>query len=168
MMNTAEKNTIELACFEVNIHGRLISGNKRFCRMFGFEESEVQWHYITDLYRHAKEWDEFRSAPEGSCFEARLRNRKGRSFDCTIVREVYTGADGEICFRNVVQRKGEQVEVKPAETHGTTMVYLAKCAQCGGHIRVANMGETRLRMLCDSCAAQAYPEAFHVKEAKSI
>lgn len=167
-MNTIEKNTIDLACFEVNAHGRLISANKRFCRMFGFEESEVKWHYVTDLYRHVKDWEDFRNASEGESFEARLKNRKGRSFDCLIIREVFTGADGEMCFRNVVQRKGEQVEIKPAETHSTTMVYLAKCAQCGNHIRVANMGETRLRMLCDGCAALAYPEAFHAKEAKSL
>lgn len=167
-MNTIEKNTIDLACFEVNVHGRLISANKRFCRMFGFEESEVKWHYVTDLYRHIKDWDAFRNAPEGDSFEARLKNRKGRSFDCMIMREVFTNGDGEMCFRNVVQRKGEQVEIKPAETHSTTMVYLAKCAQCGTHIRVANMGETRLRMLCDGCAALAYPEAFHAKEARSL
>jgi hypothetical protein len=48
-------NSLETACFEVNEHGRLISGNKRFCRMFGFKsEDEVMWHYVTDLYRHEK------------------------------------------------------------------------------------------------------------------
>ncbi len=164
-MTTIEKNTIDLACFEVNVHGRLLGANKRFCRMFGFEESEVKWHYVTDLYRHTKDWDEFRCATEGNSFEARLKNRKGRSFDCQIIREVFTNTDGEICFRNTVQRKGEEVAV-PAQAAPVSMVYLAKCAQCGQHIRVNSMGETRLRMLCDGCAAVAYPDAFRIKEAK--
>ena len=168
MMNVVEKNTVEMACFEVNVHGRLISGNRRFCRMFGFEESEVPWHYVTDLYRHLKDWENLRTAPEGCRFEARLKNRRGRSFDCLIIREIFTNADGELCFRNVVQRKGEQVATKPLDEKSTTMVFLVKCARCSNPIRVANMGETRLRMLCGNCSALAYPEAFHQKEAMSI
>ncbi|SHL12637.1 PAS domain-containing protein [Fibrobacter sp. UWEL] len=163
-MNTIEMNTVELASFEVNAQGRLISGNKRFCRMFGFAESEVQWHYVTDLYRHVNDWNDFRNAAEGDRFEARIKNRKGRSFDCVIIREVFTNNDGEMCFRNVVLRKGEVASVAPA-TQSRTLVYLARCSHCGTHVRVSNMGETRLRMLCDGCAASAYPEAYHLKEA---
>ena len=29
-------NKIDVAYFEVNAHGRILSGNRRFCRMFGF------------------------------------------------------------------------------------------------------------------------------------
>lgn len=163
-MTTNEKNTIDLATFEVNAQGRLLSGNKRFCRMFGFEESEVQWHYVTDLYRHVKDWEEFRNAAEGDRFEARLKNRKGRSFDCMIVREVFQNDAGEMCFRNVVLRKGESVAA-PVGENKLAMVYLARCSHCGCSVRVSNMGETRLRMLCDGCAAVAYPEAYHLKEA---
>lgn len=163
-MITVENNSIDLATFEVNAQGRLISGNKRFCRMFGFAESEVKWHYVTDLYRHVKDWEAFRNTAEGDRFEARLKNRKGRSFDCMIVREVFTNVDGEMCFRNVVLRKGETVAAPVGETK-VTMVYLARCSHCGTSVRVSNMGETRLRMLCDGCAAQAYPEAYHLKEA---
>ena len=53
-------NTIDLAYFEVNEHGRLLSGNRRFCRMFGFEPSELPWHYVTDLYRYTSDWESFR------------------------------------------------------------------------------------------------------------
>ena len=45
-MNTNQ----ETACFEVNEHGRILSGNRRFCRMFGFDENELRWHYLNDLY----------------------------------------------------------------------------------------------------------------------
>lgn len=163
-MITVENNSIDLATFEVNAQGRLISGNKRFCRMFGFGESEVKWHYVTDLYRHVKDWETFRNTAEGDRFEVRLKNRKGRSFDCVIIREVFTNDAGEMCFRNVVLRKGESVAAPASETK-VTMVYLARCSHCGASVRVSNMGETRFRMLCDSCAAQAYPEAYHLKEA---
>lgn len=166
-MNTIERNTVDLATFEVNAQGRLISGNKRFCRMFGFDESEVQWHYVTDLYRHAKDWESFRNTTEGNRFEARLKNRKGRSFNCVIVRDVFSNDAGEMCFRNVVLRKGDDVDIRPSAAESrTTLVYLARCSQCGTHIRVSSMGETRLRMLCDNCAANAYPEAYQLKEAE--
>ena len=36
---TENENSLDIACFEVNQSGRILSGNKRFCRMFGFNES---------------------------------------------------------------------------------------------------------------------------------
>lgn len=167
-MITIEKNTTEIACFEVNEHGRLISGNKRFCRMFGFDEAEVQWHYVTDLYRYAKDWNEFKSQQQDSSV-ARMKNRKGRSFNCSIIRQVFQKENGEVYYRNTIHRVGEDAPaVRTEQTAPVSVVYLAKCSHCGSQVRVSTAGETRLRILCDACAAKAYPEAYHVKDAKAL
>ena len=158
-------NTIDLAYFEVNEHGRLLSGNRRFCRMFGFEPSELQWHYVTDLYRYTADWEKFRNDTVNSSFNTRMRNRRGRSFECCIVREIVQNADGEIIFRNTVRRVGENVNAEN-QTAPLSMVFLAKCADCGAQIRVTSVAETRLRMLCNHCAAKAFPEAFYQKTAQ--
>ncbi len=165
-MNTMETNTIEMACFEVNEHGRLLSGNKRFCRMFGFDESEIQWHYVTDLYRHVKDWENFRTAAEQNSFVIRMKNRKGRSFSCNVVREMIQKPSGEIIFRNTVHRQGEAVDADAVVSTPSSVVFIAKCAHCGEHIRVNSVAETRMRMLCNACAAREYPEAYHAKEAR--
>ncbi len=152
-------NSIELACFEINQHGRLLSGNRRFCRMFGFEMSEIPWHYITDLYRYPNEWAEYRDSTQAS-FVARLKNRRGRSFKCNIVREVVQNDDGEIIFRNTVHKVSEGRLSSP-QAMPLSMVFLARCSDCGAQIRVASASETRRRILCDSCAARAFPETFY-------
>ena len=72
------ENSIDLAYFEVNQHGRLLSGNRRFCRMFGFEPSELPWHYVTDLYRYASDWNAFRNDTVSASFNMRMRNRRAR------------------------------------------------------------------------------------------
>jgi len=164
-MNTVETNVMEMACFEVSEHGRLISANKRFCRLFGFEESEIPWHYVTDLYRHVQDWEAFKNATDKNSFVIRMKNRKGRSFNCDVIRETIQKPTGEIVFRNIVRRKGEAacaMDVAPLKS--SAVVFLCRCAHCGEHIRVATAAETHLRMLCDKCAVQAYPEAYHVRE----
>ncbi|MBO7512116.1 PAS domain-containing protein [Fibrobacter sp. UWB10] len=159
------ENSIELAYFEVNQHGRLLSGNRRFCRMFGFEPSELQWHYVTDLYRYASDWNAFRNDTVSASFNMRMRNRRGRSFDCCITREIIQNADGEIIFRNTVHKVGEGKAANVATTP-LSVVFLAKCADCGAQIRVTSVAETRLRMLCNHCAAKAFPETFYAKSAQ--
>ena len=159
------ENSIELAYFEVNEYGRLLSGNRRVCRMFGFEPSEVPWHYVTDLYRYASDWNTFRNDTVNASFNMRMRNRRGRSFDCCIVREIYQNAEGEVIFRNTVHKVGEGRAATVA-THPLSMVFLAKCADCGAQIRVTTVAETRLRMLCNHCAATAFPETYYSRSAQ--
>lgn len=161
------ENKLDVACFEVNEHGRILSGNHRFCRMFGYSETEVVWHYITDFYRYLKEWEAFRDCSDLTQhrFVARMRNRKGRSFKCCIAREIVQGDDGKIFFRSYVTRLGEKQadklpEAEIPETH--SVVFLSKCVHCGGQVRVNTLAETRMRVLCDCCAAKAYPEAFNL------
>ena len=108
-------NKIDVAYFEVNAHGRILSGNRRFCRMFGYSESEVVWHYITDFYRYLKEWEDFRDCVDEArhSFVARMRNRKGRSFKCSVTREVVQDSEGHVTFRSYVTRLGEHPRRDP-------------------------------------------------------
>ena len=102
------KEDQELAICEINEHGRLLSGNRRFCRMFGFTEKELVWHYLLDLYRYETDWKAYRACePEQGKkfhFVARLKNRKGRSFQCSITREVSMDSGGRIVYRNSIQK----------------------------------------------------------------
>ncbi|WP_407444671.1 PAS domain-containing protein [Fibrobacter sp.] len=165
-----QQNNIDMACFEVNEHGRILSGNRRFCRMFGYGEDEIMWHYITDFYRYKKEWDAFKNCDNLTQhhFVARMKNRKGRSFKCSISREVIQDEEGRIVFRNYVSRVGEDsnVVVKEAPVQTRSVVFVAKCGYCGNHVRVNTLAETRMRVLCDTCAMKAYPEAFSIKAAQ--
>lgn len=108
MMMENEIQDKDTAVCEVNGHGRLLSGNDRFCRMFGFLPQEIAWHYLCDLYRYEKDFKAYIGcAPAESAnlrFVVRLRNRKGRSFKCSILREASTDASGRIVYRNVIQR----------------------------------------------------------------
>lgn len=73
---------------EINEFGHLLTANNRFCRMFGFAENEIPWHYIKDLYRYPQDWETFKKhSPEDSarlCFFVRLKNRAGRSYKCSM------------------------------------------------------------------------------------
>ncbi|MCQ2103544.1 MAG: PAS domain-containing protein [Fibrobacter sp.] len=165
-MIAVENNSIELATFEANEHGRLISGNRRFCRMFGFQESEVQWHYVTDLCRNAKDWVSFSASTE-DCISVRMKNRKGRSFCCKLFRNVKQDDNGNVVFSATVHRVGDPEAVKPVSaSQPQTIVFLAKCAHCGEQVPVATAGEARIRLLCDSCAAKVYPEAYNLHSAQ--
>ena len=159
-------NKIDVAYFEVNAHGRILSGNRRFCRMFGYSESEVVWHYITDFYRYLKEWEDFRDCVDEArhSFVARMRNRKGRSFKCSVTREVVQDSEGHVTFRRSVTRPGEKAAVAIPEvpTESKTLVFVTRCAHCGLQVRVNTPAETRMRVLCDNCAVKAYPEAFNL------
>lgn len=167
-MSVVESNTVDVACFEVNEHGRLISGNRRFCRLFGFNESEIPWHYVTDLYRHVADWETFKNAMGQDVFEIRMKNRKGRSFCCKVVREIIQKDSGEIVFKNMVCRKSDAAVQLSAQfaAHGNSLsvVFLGRCDHCGAHVRVNTVAEARMKMLCDNCAVKAYPEAYHIKE----
>ena len=164
------KNNLDIACFEVNQHGRIISGNRRFCRMFGYSEAEIVWHYITDFYRHREEWELFRNCDDMTQhhFVARMRNRKGRSFKCEITREILQDAEGHVTFRSYVSRMGETKVPEIHEESTRTVVFMTKCAQCNCQMRVNSLAETRMRVLCDGCAAKAYPEAFNLKAAANV
>lgn len=155
-------NTIELACFEVNEYGRFLSGNRRFCRMFGFEPSELPWHYVTDLYRYPDDWDKFRYDSKKTYFNVRMKNRRGRSFDCCIIREILQDADGEIIFRNTIRKVGDVPAA--VQSASLSVVFVARCSECGEQIRVESAPETKLRMLCNRCAAKAFPETFYAKK----
>ena len=160
------ENKIDVASFEVNQHGRILSGNRKFCRMFGYSESEIVWHYITDFYRYLKEWETFRDCADQTQhhFVARMRNRKGRSFKCTITREILQDAEGKITFRSYVCKLGEEsaAQIPESATESKSVVFVTRCAHCASQVRVNTLAETRMRVLCDHCAAKAYPEAFNL------
>lgn len=92
---------------EINPTGRLLEANNRFCRMFGFTSDEIPWHYVKDLYRYTEEWDSFKKhAPDENaklCFLARLRNRAGRSFKCSVERSSVL-RDGKWFYRLVISK----------------------------------------------------------------
>lgn len=167
-MIAVEKNTIELACFETNEHGRLLSGNRRFCRMFGFKESEVQWHYITDLCRKAEDWNSFCNTDQVDGINMRMKNRKGRSFCCKLFRSVKQDVNGNLVYSTTIHRVGdpEIAQEAPAAQTRQTLVFLARCALCGDQVRVSSAGEARIRLYCDRCAAKEYPEAYSIHSAQ--
>lgn len=104
---------IKIAWCETNEVGRILRANRRFCRMFGFAENEAEWHYFSDLYRHRAEWNAFK-ASSGVCFLARLRNRRGRSFKCSVVK---SGIRSE--GRNVYRCEITKLESLSANSEGS-------------------------------------------------
>lgn len=107
---------IKIAWCETNEVGRILRANRRFCRMFGFAENEAEWHYFSDLYRHRAEWNAFK-ASSGVCFLARLRNRRGRSFKCSVVK---SGIRSE--GRNVYRCEITKLESLSANSEGSSDV----------------------------------------------
>ena len=170
-MNTNQ----ETACFEVNEHGRILSGNRRFCRMFGFDESEIRWHYLNDLYRYQKDFVVFLSGTDANrCnFIAKMRTRKGRSFKCSITRETFQDAYGKVHFRSTVRKMvaGESVAAAPIVENAaaSSVVFLAKCDHCGVQIPVARVRGVKLSTLCSDCArnprhvSNSAPENIHFR-----
>jgi len=166
-MIAIEKNTVELASFEANEHGRLLSGNRRFCRMFGFQESEIKWHYVTDLCRKSEDWESFRDSDVQESFNMRMKNRKGRSFCCKLYRSIKQDEEGRLVFCTTIRRVGDpEASVRASMTQGLALVFLARCAHCGGQVRVSTAGEARSRVMCDQCAASLYPEAYSISSAQ--
>lgn len=103
----------KIAWCETNEVGRILRANRRFCKMFGFAENEAEWHYFSDLYRHRAEWNAFK-ASSGVCFLARLRNRRGRSFKCSVVK---SGIRSE--GRNVYKCEITKLESLSANSEGS-------------------------------------------------
>ena len=105
----------ENACCEINPHGRLLSANKKFCRLFGFSAEEIEWHYIRDLFRYEQNWSAFikNTAAQTAHFIVRLKNRKGRSFIASISRETGT-CGGKTVFYSTIRKISELAEVPEA------------------------------------------------------
>ncbi|MCL2283983.1 MAG: PAS domain-containing protein [Fibromonadales bacterium] len=99
-------NEREDALCVTNTAGRIVGANRRFCKMFGFEPSEVRWHYLRDLYRHADELSRaLKKAPEYSdVLQTRMRNRSGRSFRCVLTRWGAKSQEGIPILMHSIQR----------------------------------------------------------------
>lgn len=110
----------EPASCEINFHGRFLSANKRFCRLFGFSEGEVEWHYLRDLFRYERDWDDFirESANPPKSFVVRLKNRKGRSFLAKVFRTA-SSLDGKKVYRNTFQKIPGESEKSKDKTSPT-------------------------------------------------
>lgn len=93
------------ASCKINSHGRFLSANKRFCRLFGFSDGEVEWHYLHDLFRYEREWDDFirENSNPSEHFVVRLKNRKGRSFLAKVFRKA-SSFDGKTVYLNTFQK----------------------------------------------------------------
>ncbi|OWV05380.1 PAS domain-containing protein [Fibrobacter sp. UWH3] len=158
------KGSVEQAYFEANRHGRLIKANKRFCRMFGFEEGEIEWHYVTDLCRNAKDWENYVNSQMLPSTVLRMKNRKGRSFCCKLFTRLRQDGDGELRYDVSVHRVSATSPVVAAPAAFVeSRVFLARCAHCGSQIRVESANEVRFRRVCDQCAAREYPEAYAIR-----
>lgn len=107
----------ESAYCEINDHGRLLSANKRFCRLFGYKEEQVEWHYIRDVFRYEQDWITFiqKATAKASHFIVRLKNRKGRSFLASISREAFE-QNGKTIYQNTFQKLSDALENDNVET----------------------------------------------------
>lgn len=93
---------------DINESGRILSANKKFCKMFGFALDEPMWHYICDLYRYPKDWETCRAMiaepVAEQTFLVRMKNRRGRSFKCSVIRTLKKDANGNVYFSNEISR----------------------------------------------------------------
>lgn len=119
-MATEKKDKI--ARCEINESGRILNANRKFCKMFGFEADEPMWHYICDLYRYQKDWETYRSMifepSQEQVFLVRMKNRRGRSFKCSVVRSVRHDENGNILFVNEISRLKESAKEETDEQVG--------------------------------------------------
>jgi PAS domain S-box-containing protein len=97
---------IEDAVCISNHSGRIITANKRFCKLFGFEQGEIAWHYLCDLYRNKEELNSvLQDVPEGeNTLQTRMRNRSGRTFPCLLTRKATKSLEGIPLLVHSVQR----------------------------------------------------------------
>ena len=97
---------IEDAVCISNKSGRIITANKRFCKLFGFEESEVKWHYLCDLYRYKHELNRVleHASTELEVLKTRIRSRSGRSFPCLLTYRATKSLEGIPLLVHSVQR----------------------------------------------------------------
>lgn len=167
----------EAACV-VNAHGRLLAANGRFCRLFGFENDEPVWHYLSDLYRHETEWKLFKAsaaAPdEERHFVARLRNRKGRSFRCKLTRKAQLDSEGRLVYVNSILKIVSPRDAVLPRTEGirpaAAQIFFTACASChkvkdglGNWIEsspAASIRTSRQSNYCPACAAKIFPGVF--------
>jgi PAS domain S-box-containing protein len=106
---TIEENineTGEAVCI-TNDFGRILTANKRFCKMFGFEQGEIKWHYLCDLYRRKEELNRILkniAEEHGDTLQTRMRNRAGRSFPCILTRKTTKSVEGIPLLMHSIQR----------------------------------------------------------------
>jgi len=99
-------NETEEAVCVANNSGRILTANKSFCKMFGFDQNEVKWHYLCDLYRHKSEFNSVLKEPpeKEDVLQTRMRNRSGRSFPCILIRRATKSAEGIPLLMHYIQR----------------------------------------------------------------
>ena len=93
----------EAVCIANNA-GRILMANKRFCKMFGFEQNEVKWHYLCDLYRCKEDINHLERSENKDVLRLRMRNRAGRSFPCLLTRRATKSAEGIPLLLHSIQR----------------------------------------------------------------
>lgn len=173
----------EAVCFS-NFKGRLLNGNKKFCKMFGFKVEDVPWHFLEDLHRHKDDWNSLTDCVEqfGSVdhYYSRLRNRSGRSFHCLISRHRIDNGDGRYIYASVVKKitsaKAKEAGIMKTPRQSVSgkapkfggLVYLTSCAHCnkvqdssGNWIELKDPNTVvkhNRNSFCQSCAKKLYPE----------
>jgi PAS domain S-box-containing protein len=96
-------NASEEAVCISNDAGRILLANRRFCKMFGFEQNEIKWHYLCDLYRRK---DIIKHLSENkNILRIRMRNRTGRSFPCILTLQATKSAEGIPLLKHSIQRE---------------------------------------------------------------
>jgi PAS domain S-box-containing protein len=106
-INENIKDAEDAVCISNN-SGRILTANKPFCKLFGFEENEVKWHYLSDLYRHKEELScILENTPEqADILQTRMRSRSGRSFPCLLTRRATKSLEGIPLLIHSIQRVG--------------------------------------------------------------
>jgi PAS domain S-box-containing protein len=99
-------NEVESAACVANNSGRILSANKRFCKMFGFEQNEIKWHYLIDLYRRKDELTKILSniSEYNDTLQTKMRNRRGRSFNCILTRQTTKTTEGTTLLMHCVKK----------------------------------------------------------------
>ncbi|MDR2580653.1 MAG: PAS domain-containing protein [Fibromonadaceae bacterium] len=106
----------EAVCIS-NDSGRIITANKRFCKMFGFEQSEIKWHYLRDLYRHKHELNRIlENIPEHEdILQTKMRKRSGRIFACLLTRKATKSLEGIPLLRHsIIRLKETAIYLQPS------------------------------------------------------
>jgi PAS domain S-box-containing protein len=96
--------TEDAVCISNNA-GRILTANSHFCKLFGFDQSEVKWHYLCDLYRNKNELSHLISITEqGDVLQTKMRCRSGRSFPCILTRKATKSMEGIPLLVHSIQR----------------------------------------------------------------
>jgi len=160
----------------MNSHGRLLSANRRFCRMFGIALEDVAWRYVLDFHRNENDWLGFQRTMEShgmvSAYMVRMRHRKGRSFPCLVQSIRTIGDDGMVRYETMIQKVevnsscARAIPVSTQELAGS-LVYLTVCHDCGKvkdaqgqwmvPLRPVAMRGLRNPNYCPECSAHLFP-----------